>query len=155
MDAMAVAILIGALGVALMLVAVGIERRMLGERIETATKFSQLNRLRGHLRESERDLRDAVQVRRLLRTLNLVTTVVLLIPTAGAAFNIAHQRPSTAIRFDLLGLVTLIVTKGGLFLLTAILIPTAKTLPSAALVAALMSWTNSFWKRLRGHDGNR
>jgi len=59
---------------------------------------------------------------RLIPILNWITTVIFLIPMIVAGINILRANPTSALNFDFIGLVTLIVTKGGLFLLSVLLL---------------------------------
>lgn len=59
-------------------------------------------------------------VTRSIRLLNFVTTVLALVPLIGAIVALLSEHSDTAIRLDVVGLVTLIVTKGSLWLLLSL-----------------------------------
>jgi hypothetical protein len=68
--------------------------------------------------------------RAVLFALNSVTTIFALIPLAGAIAATIFARPDLALQLNVVGLITLIVTKGGLWLLTMALIPALKAVPA-------------------------
>ena len=66
---------------------------------------------------------------RVLYILNFASTVLALIPVIAAIVALVSERPDLALRLDVFGLIVLIVTKGGLWLLTMALIPMLKAVP--------------------------
>lgn len=75
---------------------------------------------------------------RLFQRLNLVTTVIGLIPLGFAIYNFVTNNQRQALNFNLAALATVVVTKGGVFLLTAVLTPVAKALPTT-IAGAIIS----------------
>jgi hypothetical protein len=63
------------------------------------------------------------EVLTLVRVLNLATTTIALVPLGFAVFNLVSNNQRQALNFNLLSLATLIVTKGGLLVLTFFLKP--------------------------------
>lgn len=76
--------------------------------------------------------------------LNITTTVVALIPLGFAVYNLAINNQAQALTFNLAALATLVVTKGGLFLLTWVLLPAIKAIP-AAIAGAVVQKKMSEW----------
>lgn len=96
----------------------------------------------GYSREKVRGLeRHMVKVRglesrqsRALRigfVLNIATTVLASILIALAGYNTATNNQNLALTLNFAALATLVVTKGGLFLLTTVLLPAVKSVPAA------------------------
>lgn len=77
-------------------------------------------------------------------SLNITTTVVALIPLGFAVYNLVINNRAQSLTFDLAALATLVVTKGGLFLLTWVLLPAAKAIP-AAVTGAVVQKKVSEW----------
>jgi hypothetical protein len=63
------------------------------------------------------------RTKRALVVLNCVTTILALLPAAGAVVALISDHSDLALQLDVVSLVVLIVTKGGLWLLTVALIP--------------------------------
>lgn len=82
------------------------------------------------------------------RFVNLATTLVSLIPIGFAIFNLITHHPNLALNFNLAAIAALIVTKGGLFLLTWILLPAAKAVPGA-VTAAIITGKYNDWRKQR------
>jgi hypothetical protein len=96
------------------------------------------NALETHRARARLVTKEFQALRRIVRFLNLATTVVALIPTGFAAYNLITNHQRQALNFNLAALATLLVTKGGLFLLTWILLPAVKAVP-AAVTGAIIS----------------
>ena len=73
----------------------------------------------------------------LTRLINIATTVAALIPLGFALYNLVTNNQTQALTFNLITLATLIVTKGGLFLLTWALLPAVKAIPVAVTGAII------------------
>jgi hypothetical protein len=61
-----------------------------------------------------------LRARKLIAIANAVTTVATLLPLISAIVALLRERPDLALQLGVFGLITLIVTKGGLWLLTSL-----------------------------------
>lgn len=89
-----------------------------------------------------------VAIARLFRLLNVVTTIAALVPLGFAVYNLSMNQQHQALNFNLAAIATLIVTKGGLFLLTWILLPAAKAVPGA-IAGAVVKRKYDDWQKQR------
>lgn len=79
----------------------------------------------------------AARVQKAFWFINIVTTLIALVPLGIAVYNVVINNQEQALNFNLAAIATLIVTKGGLFLLAWILLPAAKAIPGAVTGAII------------------
>jgi hypothetical protein len=100
---------------------------------------------------------DQVRARRIMSALrlttaalflNVLTTIVGLVPLGFAVYNLIINNQQAAFRFNLVSLVTVVVSKGGLFLLTLILIPLLKAIPVGVGTGIGSIAAREAWKRV-------
>jgi hypothetical protein len=77
---------------------------------------------------------------RIFLVLNLATTLLVVIPMLFAAVNLLQKHPQQALNFNLVALALLLVTKGGLFLFTFVIVPIFKRLPPLVFGLYAKTW---------------
>lgn len=97
------------------------------------------------------DVRRRRRTSLVLSVLNFASTVFALVPIVGAIVAILSSNSALALRLDVLGLIVLIVTKGGLWLLTMALIPMLKAIP-VGVGTGMASYYTQRWLKSREKD---
>lgn len=100
------------------------------------------------LASTEKSVQILQSILHLVRVLNIATSVVALIPLGLGLYSLIVNNQVQALTFSLAALATLIVTKGGLFLLTLVLIPFLKAVPAGAGTTAGGIIVHKVWRWL-------
>ncbi len=109
--------------------------RVLGDKIASASRDTTMTEFDALIvKEFDSATRRNASLTRLI---NIATTVAALIPLGFALYNLVTNNQTQALTFNLITLATLIVTKGGLFLLTWALLPAVKAIPVAVTGAII------------------